>query len=223
MWQILKAEIAYNRLNHLGFLLLIAPLLAYSSVRESAAPAILAWVLMFLMVNNWNAFRIREKRSLQLVQLPVAVRSVGLARFLLIVFLSGSFMLVYALLQAVFTPETATGARVILCLFGLTVSIFALGLIFRDRFVGTKALGRGKVLLVTVLGLVVFANFYFLILARRASTTGAEPPAFVRALRFAIAHNPANTAAGTAVLVTVGLALGLLSVITFARRKTHVE
>jgi hypothetical protein len=223
MWQILRAEIAYNRLNYLIFLALIVPVLAYDSLREASTPTFLAWLFMFLMVNNWNAFRIREKRSFQLAQLPVPAVIVGLARFALIAFFSGSFILAYAVLQALLTPETAVGGRVILCLFALTVTIFTGALIFRDRFVGTKALGQGKMLIVILIGLATAASFYGLIVARRASESGGATPAFVRVIRFAIDHNPADSNLRTATFVAAGLVLGFLSVVTFTRRKTHVE
>jgi hypothetical protein len=223
MWQILRAEIAYNRLNYLIFMAMIVPVLAYDSLRETSTPAFLAWLFMFLMVNNWNAFRIREKRSFQLAQLPVPAVTVGFARFALIVFFSGSFILAYAVLQALLTPETAVGARVILCLFALTVTIFAGALIFRDRFVGTKALIQGKVVIFALVGLVTAAGFYGLIAARRASESRGGTPGFIRVIQFAIDHNPAASNLRTAVFVAASLGLGLLSVVTFTRRRTHVE
>jgi hypothetical protein len=223
MWHILKAEIEYNKLNYALFLLLLVPVLTYGALRESAAPAFLAWLFMFLMVNNWNAFRIREKRSFQMVQLPVAARTVGMARLALLVFFSGSYIGIYALLHAIILPGSAIGGRIILSLFALTVGVFALALMFRDRFVGTRALKQGKVLLVVLLGLAVVANFYLLILARRAAESHAAEPGFVKVIEFAAAHNPTRTAGGTALFVVICLGLGLLSAFTFARRKTHVE
>jgi hypothetical protein len=223
MWHILRAEIAYNRLNYAFFLLLLVPVLAYDAARESATPTFLAWLFMFLMVNNWNAFRIREKRSFQLAQLPVAARTVGMARFALLAFFSGSYAAIYALLRLIAIPEDPIGGRIILSIFALTVTIFALVLMFRDRFVGTKALVQGKTFLVVILGLAVAANFYGIIVARRASQAGAGTPGFVKVMEFASAHNPAATVSGTAVFVAASLGLGLLSVLTFARRRTHVE
>ena len=223
MWRIVRAEIAYNRLNYLIFLAFLFPALAFDAIRESATPTFLVWLFMFIMVNNWNAFRIREKRSFQLSQLPLPTLTVGMARFMLIVLLSGSFLAVYGVLQAIVMPETATGVRILLCLFALTVAVFAAGLIFRDRFVGSKALGKGKMIVVAVLGAGVLANIYFLILARRASETGQVRPAFIRAIEWGFEHNPAGSNLGTAVCVLFGLGLGLLSAYTFTHRRTHVE
>ena len=223
MWRIIKAELAYNRLNYLIFLALFFPVLAYGAIRESATPAFLVWIFMFLMVNNWNAFRIREKRSFQLSQLPLPTIEVGMARFMMIVLLSGSFMVVYGVLQAIMMAETVAGVRLLLCLFALTVAIFAAGLIFRDRFVGSKALAQGKMIVVAILGAGVLANIYFFILARRASETGHVRPALIRAIEWGFEHNPAGSNPGTAICVLVGLGLGLLSAYTFTCRRTHVE
>jgi hypothetical protein len=223
MWRIARAELAYNRLNYVIFLALLSPVLAYDAIRESATPAFLAWLFMFIMVNNWNAIRIREKRSFQLAQLPLPAITIGMARFVLIVLLSGSFLIVYRILQAFVIPEAGTGVRVLLCMFALTVAIFSGALMFRDRFVGSKALGKGKMIGMAVLGAGVLANIYFLILARRASETGSVRPAVIRAIEWAFEHNPTVSNPATAVCVAVSLCLGLLSAYTFTRRRTHVE
>jgi hypothetical protein len=223
MWRIIRAEFAYNRLNYLIFLAFLLPVLAYDALRVSAVPAFLVWLFMFLMVNNWNAIRIREKRSTQLSQLPLPAISVGMARFMMIVLLSGSFLVIYGILQAILLPEAAAGVRIILCLFALTIAIFSAGLIFRDRFVGSKALGRGKMILVAAGGAGVLANIYLLILAERAYETRQVRPAFIRAIEWGFEHNPSGSNLGTAICVFVGLGLGLLSAYTFTRRRTHVE
>jgi len=223
MWRIIKAEFVYNRVNYLIFLAFLLPVLAYAGLRQSALPAFMAWLFMFLMVNNWNALRIREKRSFQLSTLPLPSRTVGTARLMMIVLLSGSFLLIFGMLQAILIPGGGSGVRPLLCLFALTLAIFSGALMFRDRFVGSKMLAQGKIIIVAVLGLGVVANFYFLVTARRAYETGQMRPAFIRAIEWAFEHNPAASNAGTVGCVLVGLGLGLLSVYTFTRRRTHVE
>ena len=223
MWRIIRAELAYNRLNYLIFLALLVPVLTYGAVHVSVFPAFLMWLFTFLMVNNWNAIRIREKRSFQLAQLPLPAITVGMARFLLIVLLSGSFLIVYGVLQAIILPGAGAGLRVLLCLFALTTAIFSGALMFRDRFVGSKALAQGKMILVAVLGAGVLANIYLLVMAKRAAETPTVRPAFIRALEWAFRHNPSLSNLATGVCVLIGLGLGLLSAYTFTRRRTHVE
>jgi hypothetical protein len=223
MWRVIRAEIAYNRWNYLIFTALLVPVLTYGAISESVTPTFLAWLFMFLMVNNWNAVRIREKRSFQLAQLPLPARAVGMARLALIMLLSGSFLLIFGILQAVVTPGAASSVRALFCLLSLTLAIFSGALMFRDRFVGSKALGHGKIILVAIIGAAAVANVYFLIAAKRASETGSGRPAFTRAIEWGFEHNPAGSSLGTAVCVLVGLGLGLLSVYTFTRRRTHVE
>ncbi len=69
---------------------------------------------MFIMVNNWNAFRIEEKRSFQLAQLPLPAITAGMARFVLIALLSGSFLAVYGVVRAIALPETGVVANIYL-------------------------------------------------------------------------------------------------------------
>jgi hypothetical protein len=223
MWRILKSEIRYNRVNFAVFLIIIPPVLVYAAYRPSSTPFFIVWLMAFLAINNWNAFRIREKREFQLVQLPVSVRQIALARLVMVTGAPAVFMLFFALLYSVLSPARGLHWRGLLTLYGLVVMIFSLAFIFRDRFLGTKLLKQGKIAIVALVGLGVVANIYALIAFRRAGEAGREPPAFLRALEYIIENNPSTTSLRTAAFLAASLAIAGLTIVTFRRRRTYIE
>ena len=223
MWRILKAEIKYNRTNFLLFLIMIPVVLIYAVYRPSGMPHFIVWLMAFLMVNTWNALRIREKREFQLVQLPVSVRELALARMLMVLISPAIFVGVYAALYFTANPGGAINLRVVLTLYGLIVILFSLAFIFRDRFIGGKLLKQGKTAVMILVGLGVVANIYGLIAFRRARDSNGPPPAFIRALVYVFENNPSTTNMRTVVFVAVSLGLAFLTIVTFRRRRTYIE
>lgn len=223
MWRILKAEFEYGRLNFIAFLCLVSVVLAVGVYRPSFAPLLIGWAILFIGVNNWNAFRIKEKRDFRLVQLPVSARDVALARLLVIVISCGAFAALYVLSHAIAGTAGAINVRMLLMVVAIVISIFSLALMFRDRFLGTRALGQGKAVIVVLLSAAVVANVYGLILARRARATGEVMPDLVRVFEFVRTHNPSASNPRIVVFLAVTFALAYLTIVTFKRRRTHLE
>jgi hypothetical protein len=223
MWRILKAEIKYNRTSFVLFLITIPVVLIYAAYTPSGLPHFIAWLMAFLMVNTWNALRIREKREFQLVQLPVSVRQLALARMLMVILSPAIFVGIYAVIQSAVDPKGQTNLRALLTLYGLIVLIFSLAFVFRDRAIGSKLLKQGKIAIVALGGLGVAANIYALVVFRRLSDSSGPPPAFIRALAYVLENNPSTTNSRTIVFLVVSLALALLTVVTFVRRRTYIE
>lgn len=223
MWRILRAELNYNRLNFMIFLSLLPPVLVYSVLRSSSVPLIIVWLFALLAVNNWNAFRIREKREFQLVQLPVSVRQLALARLTMLLLAPAVFMTLYGLLQAVANPGAQVNTRVLITLYASLVLVFSLAFMFRDRFLGSKLLKQGKIALVAAGVLLLAANFYALMIARRGLDPGSEPPAIVRVLGYIFENNPSTTTMRTAIFLAICLGLAFLTIVTFSRRRTYIE
>jgi len=239
MWRILRAEFAYSRINYVIFLVFIPMLLIFGLYRPSSSALYVAWLATFLMINGWNATRIKEKRELQLAQLPVASPEVALVRLLMVSVPPAFILLLYVAVHLLLRPSLPVPAdagiaipvsnwlsmpvRALLTLYGLVVLVFSLIFIFRDTFLGTRFLKQGKILLVILIGFGVAANIYGIALARRVSATGAQPPAAIRALGYLIENNPSTTTARTLVFLVVCLACALLSILTFTRRRTHLE
>lgn len=220
MWQIVRAELKYNRLNFLIFLGIVSLGCIYGVYRPMAL--FVAWVMMFLAVNNWNAVRIKEKRDFQLAQLPVSARRIALARLMLIVIPGLVFIVLCVAINVAVDPDHPINIRAVLMLFGLVVAIFSLALMSRDRFLGTKALKRGKATLVVITSLLLVANIYTFFAVRSAEATG-RVPVLVHVAKFLIDHNPSATTPRTLIFLAVCLGLACLTMITFQRRKTHIS
>jgi hypothetical protein len=221
MWRIVRAELKYNRVNYLLFLAIVSLVCIYGVYRPMAL--MIAWTMMFLAVNNWNAFRIKEKRDFQLVQLPVPTRKIAYARLALIMIPGVVFIGLCIAINVAVDPDRPINVRVVLMLYGIVVAIFSLAFMFRDRFLGTKALKGGKAFLVVLLAGGVAANIYGLIAARRAVAAGAAPPLFVRTIELLKEYNPSATNPRVLGFLAVCLMLAFLTVVTFERRKTHIE
>ena len=221
MWRIVRAELSYNRLTFLAFLVIMSMLSIYSAYRPTTY--LMAWLMLFLGVNTWLAVRIREKRDSQLILLPVSENKIAMARILMILLPGAVFLGVFSLMYQAMDPARPLNFRVILMIYGVVVTIFSLALIFRDTFIGTRALRRGKIILVVLVGALFLANIYTFLQARRAHDIGVDPPVFVRLIRYIEEHNPATSDLNTAVFLLISFTLALLTVATFRRRKAHIE
>jgi len=222
MWRILSAEIRYNWLNFTLMMALVPLVLALQVKYPSDYLAFLVYFLMLLSVNGWNARYIMEKRDYQCAQLPVAARTVAAARILMVVLSCVVFTGWFVGLRAAFAPSVHGNFRTPLALWGLLVIAYALAFMFRDRFVGSRALMRGKLLLVAALGALVVLNLFTMISAGRARAEGAPPPVMVRAFDFIERNNPTTSNLNTVVWLAVSLALAYLTIETYVRRRSHV-
>jgi hypothetical protein len=221
MWRIVRAELKYHRVNYLLFLGFVSLVCIYGVYHPMAI--MIAWTMMFLAVNNWNAFRIKEKRDFQLVQLPVPRRKIAYARLALIMIPGLVFMGLCIAINVAVDPDQPINVRVVLMLYGIVVAIFSLALMFRDRFLGTKALKGGKAVIAVLLAAGVAANIYGLIAARKAAAAGLAPPLFVRAIELFKKYNPSASNPRVLAFLGVCLVLACLTVVTFERRRTHIE
>ncbi len=223
MWRVLRAELAYTRIHFLVFLVFIPLLLVFGVFRPSASALYAAWLATFLMVNTWNASRIREKRELQLAQLPVSATQLALVRVFMITVPPAAILLLYVILHPLAEPNVPIPVRGLLTLYGLIVLVYSLALMFRDRFLGTRFLKQGKILIVTLIAAGIAANVAAFYVFRRASEEGAEPPAILRAVDYLVDNNPSTTNLGTGIFMAICLGCVLLSIATFKRRRTHLE
>lgn len=221
MWQIVRAELKYNRLNFLLFLAFASLGCIYGVYRSMAL--FLAWMMMFLAVNNWNAFRIKEKRDFQLVQLPVSARKIALARMMMIIVPGLVFIALCVAINVAVDPDQPLNIRVVIMLFGIVLAVFSLALMFRDRFIGTRTLKQGKAVIVVVLSLALVANIYMFFAVRKVAGSDGERPLLFRATAFLAEHNPSTSNLNTLVFLGVCLALASLTIVTFGRRRTNIE
>jgi hypothetical protein len=181
------------------------------------------WFVLILAVNHWNARRINEKRDLCLAQLPVSPRDLGRARALIIMLISLAYLGVYGMLAAFFGRLWGHGVYLLVFLWSIVVFGFSLVLMFRDRYVGTKSLKRGKITIVAVLLGVFFVWIYAMIGAEDASQTGGEAPMMVRAISYVFERDPLSSPAFVGSSLAVALGAAYLSVVSFRHRRSNAE
>lgn len=220
MLRIIKAELRYNWFNFTVFLLSV-PVLVFVQTRSNTSYfTLVLMILMLFMLNGWNVRYIQEKRDFLYGQLPLAARTVGTARILMILIPSAVFALLYIGLTIAFAPSVHVNFRTPLGFWGLFTIVYSLAFIFRDRLIGTPGLMRGKIIVVALVGAVLILNILTWAAGNRAQ--GGPPPALLRFFDFVDRNNPAASNLNTVVWVAIALALASVSVITYTRRRSQV-
>ena len=222
MWEIIRAELMYSRFAYLVFFVTIPLLVMLQVVGEGGERIYVTWFVVLMMVNYWNAKRIREKRDFFLSQLPVSRREIGRARALMVILTSASYMIVYSIIKGA-VEGTGLNIQYSSLIFGVVVMMFSLVLMLRDRFLGSKNLMRGKVLLIVMLGAFAAIGFYMMVVTDDAIEAGTEPPAVLRVFDYVIKLNPMGHPLYLTCFVAASLVLAYLSVITYQRRRSNVE
>jgi len=222
MWEIVRAELRYSRFGYFVFFASIPLLVMLNVMSEDGERAYVVWFVMVMALNFWNAKRIKEKRDFLLAQLPVSRKDVGWARALMVVLLPAAYLALYALVRGALA-RPGLNLNHLAFMFGLTVLMFSPVLIFRDRFVGTRSLLRGKIMLVAILGALFLAGIYMMIVTEDAADAGGEPPAVLRAFNAVIRNHPFGHPLVLPIFVAASLLLVYVSVLTFQRRRTNVE
>jgi hypothetical protein len=222
MWRILRAETRYNWFNLAVFFAMV-PLVQAGEARYGAGYAyMIAYLLLLLMVNGWNIRYIREKRDHQCAQLPVAAKAVAGARILMVVLSCTAFVAWHIGVQIAFRPRVHAGIAWPLTFWGLLVIAYSLAFMFRDRFVGSRALMRGKIALVALLGALLVGNIITMMSVNRARAQGTEMPAIVKVFEFIERNNPTTSSANMIAWLAAALVLAYLTLETYARRRSHV-
>jgi hypothetical protein len=228
MWKIVRAETRYNSINFVVFLAIVPLLHAMqagwgsSSGRAGGYAALLSFIMAMLMVNGWSVRHIREKRDYELAQLPLSVKKVAAARILMVMLPLAVFVAWYVGLQVAFPPRAHVNIRVPVMIWGLLVMAYSLAFIFRDRFIGTKALMRGKVLLVGTLGVLLIVNLWAMMAVDRAGARGEARPWIIKVFDFVERHKPTTSNLNMMVWLAVSLVLAYLTIETYVRRRSHV-
>jgi len=222
MWQVIRAEFRYNWINFSLFLAAIPVLFLVQLRYRDVGVSFFSLMLLVLMINYWNAFQIKEKRDFQHIQLPLPIRRLALARILIVLISCAAFVGLFMLLHLAFLRSTPLNFRLLVTILGLVVSVFSLAFMFRDRFLGSKALMRGKILLVALLAVVLILNIATWMAISQAKQQGSEPPRIIRVFDFMEQHNPTTSNLNTAIFLAVSLALAYLTIETFARRRSQI-
>lgn len=222
MWKIIRAEFSYNWFTFVIFLAIVPLIHAGQARYETSYITLLAFFLLLLMVNGWNIRYIREKRDYQYAQLPVATKKVAAARILMVLLPLAAFVGWYVALHIAFMPRVHINMKVPMMFWGLLVIAYSLAFIFRDRFIGTKALMRGKIFLVAALSGLLILNIWTMMAVNRAAARGESRPWIIRVFDFVERHNPTTSNLNMLVWSAASLVLAYLTIETYARRRSQI-
>jgi hypothetical protein len=223
MWSIIRAEVSYHKYIFLIFLALMPALIVYETIGpvEVVHPGIIIWMLVFLPVNTWVSVRAKDKRELQYMHLPVKAWEIGAARILIVLGSAVASTALYLALHLLFAHSAPLHLKVFLVSLLGVLFLYSMVFIVMDRVVGNKTLRDGKTWITILLAFMVLGNVYLLLLTRRARHTAGEPPLFLKLIEYIFKHHPFSTDVHTAVTICVVIALALLSIFTFTRRRTQ--
>jgi len=184
--------------------------------------SIVLMLLMLFMMNGWNVRYIQEKRDFLYGQLPLAARTVGTARILMILIPATAFVFLYIVLTIAFAPSLHVNFRVPLAFWGLFTIAYSLAFVFRDRLIGTPGLMRGKIIAVALVGVVLILNILTWAAGSRSQAQQGPLNMMLRFFDFVDRHNPTKSNLNTVVWVAIALALSWVSVMTYTRRRSQV-
>jgi hypothetical protein len=224
MWRIIKAELIYHKFVFLPFVALVPALIVFEmrGPVERVAPGLIIYMLLLLPVNTWVSLRAKDKRELQYMQLPIAAWRIGMARIAIVFAPALVSMALYTVLHLSLAPSAVIRFKAFFASTLGVVFIYSIVFIVQDRIVGNRWLRDSKVWIMAAVALMLVGNVYLLVITRRARGFGDDPPLFIRMLGYVFRHHPFSTDVSTAVTTCVVVALALLSVISFTRRKTQI-
>jgi hypothetical protein len=205
------------------FFATIPALVALETLRPQDSPHFLVWFMLLVAVNHWMATRIKEKRDFQLAHLPVSIGQIGFARLLLVVLTTVAFAGLYALIHLTLGPADKSNPKIIISLVAVAITVFSLVLMFRDRYLNTTALRRGKITIVVVLSATILLGLYAALTVDKAGTNQTEPPFLIQVIDYIFQHNPFAHYTGVLLSLAVSLILAYLAALSFRRRRTHIE
>lgn len=223
MWRIIRTEVSYHKYIFLAFLAMMPALVVHEMMGpvERVHPVFIIWMLVLLPVNIWVSVRAKDKRELQYTQLPVPAREIGAARIVIVLGSALVSTAVYTVLHVIVAPSAPLHLRPFLISILAVLFIYSLVFIVSDRALGYRRLRDAKIWITMFLGFVMLGNVYLLLLTKRARRTGGEPPLFIEAIDYVFEHHPFSSNLHTTVTICVVVALALLSIASFTRRKTQ--
>ncbi len=224
MWRIIRAEVSYHRYIFLTFLALMPLVILHEMMGpvERIPPVVLIWLLVFLQVNTWVSVRAKNKHELQYMQMPVPAWEIGAARIMVVLGSALASAALYVALHLLFARSAPIHIKAFFAVTLIVMFIYSLVFIATDRLVGSRFMRDSKLWITIFLGFMVLGNVYMLFATRRLRRSGGAPPAFIRALDYVFEHHPFSTDLHTTVTVCAVIALSLLSIFSFTRRKTQI-
>jgi hypothetical protein len=136
MWKIIKSEFAYHRMLFFGIFSMIL-IIFFNGVNpflEGLSFYFFSFLLIFIMLSNWNSRRNTEKRDRLLVTLPVASVKIALARILVMLIATLAFLLIVYFLQIAFLSNSPDNLPKAMKTGAILICIFTVYYILRESF-----------------------------------------------------------------------------------------
>jgi len=223
MARIIKAELNYNKRLILGFFcfLPITWILALNEL-EALPPTYIMFWLVFIMVQNWNSFRNKERREYQIQVLPLSNWRIAAARLMMVVLLSIPVIFIYYLILFIIQPGRFLDFMALLRPFSILMLMFSVYFLLRDSLLyfmrNNNIFNITKDRSVTILILLVFWGVVISFMGLLIKPSGLRG-----IIEFVIALNPFQGQYGLEKLYSLSLILALFTLITFNRRKSYLE
>lgn len=224
MFQVIKAELDYNRKLILGCFALILLVCIYE-VAISGVRIGYVLIVIYMLTTFWNIFRNKEKRDYQLSRLPLTVRQIAGVRFIMICLACVTISLSYYLLYLAFNFRTPDEPVKLIAYTGIILFGFSIYFMLRDfRVVSLKKirLSRNRfkaILILIVLGL----NFLTIYSIIQLKTSGEVPPLIHYLDKINLLADPPANSSEIAIFLVVSLVLAYSTIFTFNWRKTYLE
>jgi hypothetical protein len=224
MFHIIKAEIDYSKKLILICFALILLVCLYE-VAISGVRIGYVLILIYMLTTLWNVFRNKERRDYQLAGLPLSIRQIARARFLMIFLACFSISLFYYLTYLAFNIRTPDEPVKLIAYTGIILAGFSIYFGFRDfRVFSLRKIGLSRnrfkaILILIVLGL----NFLIIYGIIQLKTSGEVPPLIRYLDKINLLADPPANSSEIVIFFILSLILAYSTVFTFGRRKSYLE
>lgn len=225
MFHIFKAEFDYNRYAFMGVLLIVIPICILEAMLEDL-PRFYVTIPMFWIGLYWLMIRNKEIREYYFVQLPHSRCKLALARIGMIVLPSLVIMGFYELIHFIFQYRGPANYPVsiknLVTFLAIILFIFSVYFIMRDfilfflrsnRFFKLRKEQSKTILLFAMLAVNILGVFALIM----------RPALIGKVFEYFIHDNPFADVNNVIIFSAITLALAVLSVASYSRRKAYLE
>ena len=225
MFLIFKAEFDYNKFAFLGALSFVIPICILEGMLDDL-PKFYIIIPMFWIGLFWIMTRNKETREFYFVHLPISRCKLALTRIGMIVLYSVIILAFYELIHFIFqfrgSANYPVGIRNLVVYFTIVLFIFSFYFIVRDfalvflrnnRFFKLTKEQSKTILLFAMLLINILGVFALII----------QPVLIGKIFEFFIHDNPFADMNNVIKFSVISLALGVLSIASYSRRKAYLE
>ena len=220
MWKLIKSDLEYQKNSIILFLGIIFFVFIYNALVSPGNAEFMIFLMTFMMINSFESYRAREKRSRLHFRLPLSARELGGSWILIVYILALLAIGVLFISHLLFRRDVSFPYQRITVLVGISVFLFSLYFIFYDLCTSLfKKYGRFFVMI----GVLVLALFMVLgiVVMKQTNTTGSPPGLMISIIDFIKNINPFTGRSGWIRFLRVILVLSFITIFTFDRRKSY--